>query len=71
MNGSLLPFVMAHRIFDDQLKLPPTDFSGQMRLKVDSLDALLDPARTTPGHPFGTLLSNDDRAAIVAYVKTL
>jgi hypothetical protein len=22
MNGSLLPFVMAHRIFDDQLHLP-------------------------------------------------
>jgi len=40
MDNSLLPFVMAHRIFDDQLKLPPTDFSGQMRLKVDSLDAL-------------------------------
>ena len=38
MNGSLLPFVMAHRVFDDQLKLPPTDFSGQMRIKTDSLD---------------------------------
>ena len=39
MNGSLLPFVMAHRIFDDQLKLPPTDYSGTMRLKADSLEA--------------------------------
>ncbi|HEX5072973.1 MAG TPA: serine hydrolase [Gemmatimonadaceae bacterium] len=40
MTGSLLPFVMAHRIFDDQLKLPPTDFSGRMRLRIDSLEAL-------------------------------
>ncbi len=38
MNGSLLPFVMAHRIFDDQLKLPPTDFSAEMRIKTDSLE---------------------------------
>lgn len=38
MNGSLLPFVMAHRIFDDQLKLAPSDWSGRMRLKVDSLE---------------------------------
>jgi CubicO group peptidase (beta-lactamase class C family) len=38
MNGSLLPFVMAHRIFDDELKLPPSDWSGQMRLKADSLE---------------------------------
>ncbi|HUQ81211.1 MAG TPA: serine hydrolase [Gemmatimonadaceae bacterium] len=40
MNGSLLPTVMAHRIFDDQLKLPPTDYSGEMRLKIDSLERL-------------------------------
>ena len=38
MNGSLLPTVMAHRIFDDQLRLPPTDYSGEMRLRVDSLE---------------------------------
>ena len=38
MNGSLLPTVMAHRIFDDQLGLPPTDYSGEMRVKVDSLE---------------------------------
>jgi CubicO group peptidase (beta-lactamase class C family) len=38
MNGSLLPFVMAHRIFDDQLKLAPSDWSGRMRLKADSLE---------------------------------
>jgi CubicO group peptidase (beta-lactamase class C family) len=38
MNGSLLPSVMVHRVFDDQLKLPPNDFSGEMRLRVDSLE---------------------------------
>ena len=38
MNGSLLPTVMAHRIFDDQLKLAPTDYSGDMRIKADSLE---------------------------------
>ena len=38
MNGSLLPFIMAHRIFDDQLKLAPTDFSGEMRVTADSLE---------------------------------
>ena len=38
---------------------------------VDSLEALLDPTRTTAGHYFGTSLSGDDRAAIVAYLKTL
>ena len=38
MNGSLLPFVMAHRVFDDQLELPPTDFSGVMRVRTDSLE---------------------------------
>jgi|RhiMetdeSRZDD1v2_1073273.scaffolds.fasta_scaffold44283_2 CubicO group peptidase (beta-lactamase class C family) len=37
MNGSLLPSVMVHRVFDDQLKLPPTDFSGEMRVKADAL----------------------------------
>jgi len=40
MNGSLLPSVMVHRVFDDQLKLPPTDFSGRMRVKADSLQKL-------------------------------
>ena len=38
MNGSLLPSVMVHRIFDDQLKLPPKDFSGEMRVKADALE---------------------------------
>jgi CubicO group peptidase (beta-lactamase class C family) len=38
MNGSLLPSVMVHRVFDDQLELPPTDFSGAMRIRVDSLE---------------------------------
>jgi len=38
MNGSLLPTVMAHRIFDDQLKLPPTDYSGEMRVKANALE---------------------------------
>ncbi|HEY4176321.1 MAG TPA: c-type cytochrome [Kofleriaceae bacterium] len=38
---------------------------------VRSLDSLLDPARTTPGHRFGTELSDADRAVIVAYVRTL
>lgn len=58
MNGSLLPFVMAHRIFDDQLKLPPTDFSGTMRVKADSLEkqarkaaAKVDAARVPNTHP--------------------
>jgi hypothetical protein len=31
---------MAHRIFDDQLKLAPTDWSGDMRLKADSLQKI-------------------------------
>ena len=58
MNGSLLPFIMAHRIFDDQLKLPPTDFSGEMRVKADSLErrareaaAKVDAARVPNTHP--------------------
>jgi mono/diheme cytochrome c family protein len=38
---------------------------------IDSLDALLDPARTTPGHRFGMQLSTDDRATIIAYLRTL
>ncbi|MDB4963103.1 MAG: hypothetical protein JWP01_3102 [Myxococcales bacterium] len=38
---------------------------------VDSLEALLDPARTTPGHPFGSDLPAPDRAAIVAYLEAL
>ena len=38
MNGSLLPSVMVHRVFDDQLKLPPTDYSGEMRVKADALE---------------------------------
>jgi CubicO group peptidase (beta-lactamase class C family) len=58
MNGSLLPTVMAHRIFDDQLKLPPTDYSGEMRIKADSLErrakeaaAKVDAARVSDTHP--------------------
>jgi CubicO group peptidase (beta-lactamase class C family) len=57
-NGSLLPFVMAHRIFDDQLKLPPTDFSGEMRIRADSLEkrardaaAKVEAARVPNTHP--------------------
>jgi mono/diheme cytochrome c family protein len=38
---------------------------------VSSLDALLDPARTTAGHRFGTQLSDSDRATILAYLKKL
>ena len=38
MNGSLLPSVMVHRIFDDQLKLPPTDLCGEMRVKANALE---------------------------------
>jgi CubicO group peptidase (beta-lactamase class C family) len=57
-NGSLLPFVMAHRIFDYQLKLPPTDFSGEMRIRADSLEkrardaaAKVEAARVPNTHP--------------------
>jgi mono/diheme cytochrome c family protein len=38
---------------------------------VHSLTELLDPARTTPGHHFGSDLSVADRAALVAYLATL
>ena len=38
---------------------------------VHSLADLLDPARTTPGHRFGTDLSATDRADLVAYLSTL
>ena len=40
---------------------------------VHSLEELLDPARLeqTPGHPFGTHLPSDERAALVRYVETL
>lgn len=38
---------------------------------VHSLDELLDPARTSPGHRFGTDLSAADRADLVAYLSTL
>ncbi len=38
---------------------------------VPSLEALFDPARTEPGHPFGLSLSADDRAALIAYLRTL
>ena len=37
MNGSQLPSVMMHRIFDDHLKAPPRDFSGEMLRKVEPL----------------------------------
>jgi CubicO group peptidase (beta-lactamase class C family) len=37
MNGSMLPSVMMHRIFDDHLKVPPRDFSGEMLRKVEPL----------------------------------
>ena len=38
---------------------------------VHSLAELLDPARTTPGHHFGSELSVAERAALVAYLVTL
>ena len=38
---------------------------------VDSLETLLDPARTTPGHRFGTELSDSDRETIITYLKNL
>jgi CubicO group peptidase (beta-lactamase class C family) len=58
MNGSLLPTVMAHRIFDDQLKLPATDYSGEMRIRIDSLEksakaavAKVEASRVANTHP--------------------
>jgi mono/diheme cytochrome c family protein len=38
---------------------------------VASLDELLSPARTEPGHHLGTKLSADDRAALIAFLDTL
>jgi len=38
---------------------------------VVSLDELLSPARTEPGHKAGTKLSADDRAALIAFLETL
>jgi mono/diheme cytochrome c family protein len=38
---------------------------------VHSMAELLDPARTTPGHRFGSELSVAERAALVAYLVTL
>jgi mono/diheme cytochrome c family protein len=38
---------------------------------IHSLDELLDPARTTPGHHFGTALSTNERADLTAYLATL
>jgi len=37
----------------------PTGFKG------------LAPTRAVPGHPFGLSLSADDRAALIAFLKTL
>jgi CubicO group peptidase (beta-lactamase class C family) len=37
MNGTPLPSVIVHRIFDDQLGLPPTDFSADLLAKYDAL----------------------------------
>ena len=37
LNGTPLPTVVAHRLFDDQLKLPPTDFSTETLRKFDAL----------------------------------
>ena len=38
---------------------------------VASLEDLLSPARTIAGHRFGTSLSDDDRRALIAYLRTL
>jgi mono/diheme cytochrome c family protein len=38
---------------------------------VPSLAALLSPARTVPGHRFGTRLSDEDRARLVGFLETL
>ncbi len=38
---------------------------------VPTLDAILDPARTTGGHHVGSALAAPDRAALVAYLQTL
>jgi mono/diheme cytochrome c family protein len=38
---------------------------------VPSLDELLSPARTIPGHRAGTDLSDDDRAALIAFLEML
>jgi mono/diheme cytochrome c family protein len=38
---------------------------------VHSIAELLDPARTTPGHRFGTTLSAADRSDLAAYLATL
>ena len=38
---------------------------------VRSLEELLDPARTTPGHHFGSKLPAAERAEIIAYVRSL
>ena len=38
---------------------------------VRSLDELLSPARTAPGHPAGTTLSEADRASLIAFLGTL
>jgi CubicO group peptidase (beta-lactamase class C family) len=37
LNASPLPTVMAHRIFDDQLKLPPKDFSAELLAMYEPL----------------------------------
>ncbi|HJL14693.1 MAG TPA: c-type cytochrome [Sandaracinaceae bacterium LLY-WYZ-13_1] len=41
--------------------------------RVDSLEALLDPARldTVPGHAWGTSLDADERAALIRFARTI
>jgi len=38
---------------------------------VESLEALLSPDRTEPGHRFGTELGEGDQAALIAYLRSL
>jgi mono/diheme cytochrome c family protein len=38
---------------------------------VPDLETLFDPAREEPGHPFGLELDADDRAALIAYLRSI
>ena len=40
-------------------------------LKFDSLEAMFDPARDEPGHPFGLEIDAADRAALLAFLRSL
>jgi hypothetical protein len=37
---------------------------------VPTLEALLDPARTEPGHRFGMELEGEERALMLAYLRS-